>query len=150
MVWESVSLAPLKSLHSIKWYIFYCPSLIMKSENACFHSNTHRSQKWANSCSLYSILTATWKVIISNLLLGELLTCLLPAPTTLSMDMLVASNSFANSWTACVGSSYVWGSTYVLRPGSFTITKRDAWFYRVNFITFVTGDIFISIRCIVY
>lgn len=35
----------------------------------------------------------------------------LPAPTTLSMDMLVASNSLANSWTAWVGSSYVCGST---------------------------------------
>jgi len=35
----------------------------------------------------------------------------LPAPTTLSMDILEASSSLANSCTAWLGSSYVCGST---------------------------------------
>lgn len=50
---------------------------------------------------------------------------LLPAPITLSIRILDGSISFANSWTARDGSSYVSGSIYVLMPGKRTAKKRE-------------------------
>lgn len=48
-----------------------------------------------------------------------------PAPITRSMVIQETSISLANSWTAWLGSSYVWGSIYVRTAGNLTVMKRE-------------------------
>lgn len=67
---------------------------------------------------------------------------LLPAPITLSIRILEGSISFANSWTARDGSSYVSGSIYVLIPGKRTAKQRECWVNNSLILTYYNNMCF--------
>lgn len=110
----------------------------MMNDSHCLN-RFHHTQNAVNMRSENQIGTWHFK---PSLLGGEYFTCNLigilflrpvlfylcithsPAPITRSMVIQETSISLANSWTAWLGSSYVWGSIYVRTAGNLTVMKR--------------------------